>query len=999
MNNMNVTTPEGKKIKVLSRTHKQLMLKFPQAYPVPEGYKMTGKTIRKVKTVTEDQKKDMRGATSFSFTAADVENAQDGIMPYDVRNYLKKLNPAPGLYKVYIMLERGGAFQMSNATKHTGFGQGFIDEFILCEMEFDGTKKTINDIFKSGVMYWRWMVSSTLSRLEFYQQTPQELKANGFDNVNRFRSFPYNADEIRVLFVAGNKVEGKKLFQAFRDAGAYHCFLDPIKDWAVDKLDEAKSLTTKKRYQYIVKQVSRFRERYEGGMPEDLIQELCDTIRINITVELPTHAKLLEVKGNRDTLREFRYLNTRVNHVELGEVTSTNNIVKVSAEELERLKKEFESKNQDFRWNAKGTSIMTAGYVYMVNSLYNDVVQKFEQDTDLSGCAFDILEDHDLYEFVDQGTHMNCHYDLRGHAATKRAKSELQCIDMSKAYTQFKACPEYMGFLGFISDFRNMAGCPDPVQFAIKNVGLYRLRRVRVPADHWLNQLNIYQDNNVYSSPEIKYLHELGAEMEISEGCWGAVPFHFEFPKDMITNKTDDEIPVSFYAKWTGMQLTAYFTKKVHMKGTKEYFQNLKYYAGKNMDVVHFENNTGYIEYPRKSVPYKGHIAAFITAYQRLNMFHQLSHMNMNKVHRLAVDAIYYEPHDFVINPVFVCKESIKVSNVASESYLSNLVEWSSEPDDNPIEWMDNHQVTLCNGEGGTGKTRTIMTDGGYKGVLFVSPSWKLARKVEEEYNVPVSVLARIREGESPEALYYRKKYKVIVCDEVSQATDADVKKLIEFFNHHKIYFLGDIDRNAEGETICYQTPAFTGSTVSMDNFEHVKTFTTDYRCLCAKLKELKNKLRYFMYNDTPTRVVNDYVKSYAAKEQRNITPADVKLSYTLDDYILTSKCRCNKHHDERCDCDGLNFRKQYTDMFAGKFDKEKYLVNGKSEDFSRGDVVVSNERPPYGQACHAFTIHATQGETMTNRIYIDMRQLFQPQLIYTAVSRARRIEQLYFII
>jgi hypothetical protein len=46
MDSMSILTPDGKPAKVLSRQHKQLMIKFPDAYPVPEGYTRTNKTIR-----------------------------------------------------------------------------------------------------------------------------------------------------------------------------------------------------------------------------------------------------------------------------------------------------------------------------------------------------------------------------------------------------------------------------------------------------------------------------------------------------------------------------------------------------------------------------------------------------------------------------------------------------------------------------------------------------------------------------------------------------------------------------------------------------------------------------------------------------------------------------------------------------------------------------------------------------------------------------------------
>ena len=47
----------------------------------------------------------------------------------------------------------------------------------------------------------------------------------------------------------------------------------------------------------------------------------------------------------------------------------------------------------------------------------------------------------------------------------------------------------------------------------------------------------------------------------------------------------------------------------------------------------------------------------------------------------------------------------------------------------------------------------------------------------------------------------------------------------------------------------------------------------------------------------------------------------------------------------------------------------------------------------------HGFTIHSVQGETFEEIIYIDSRNLFDPRMGYTAISRARRWEQIKIIV
>jgi hypothetical protein len=673
-------------------------------------------------------------------------------------------------------------------------------------------------------------------------------------------------------------------------------------------------------------------------------------------VDLPCQANLLRVVGNRDTLREFKYINTRVNHVELNEVVADMKPIAVSADELRGLKADLDTKGEHytFKTGKMGIcSISTASCVYSVNSHYNDVVSAFEQQYGIGGYVVDALKNEALVEFIKEGVHYNTVVDLWGYEKLVQMKDELMHLDQKKAYAQFRSCPWYMGFLGKITDFRSMDGCSNKIAFAIENVGLYRVGWIDIPDSpmgKWLKRLDVYRQYGVYASPEIKFLNSIRVDLDIVEGCWGVSAFDMEFPENMVDKEAKTEDGVSYYAKWVGSCDIMKWSKKIYMNGSKEYFQDIKHHVDSNVNVWHYDDGTGCIEYPKSFVPYRGHITAFITAYQRLHMFYQLSTMDVAKVYRIITDGIYYTPHDFTVRDTFAFKQEVKIGNLGADDYVSNLPHRGSKllrlAD---ASFIPNHRVSLYNGEGGTGKTYTIMSDEGYINVLFVCPSWKLARKVEEEYGVPVSVLARVS-CESEEALHYRRKYNVVVCDEVSQYTQGEVNKLIKFWGEHKIYFLGDIvwDRAGDG-TVCYQTPAFTGDGVSMDTFNYVRTFSTDHRCKCDGLKGLKNKLREMIYGEVWTKKVNEYVVGFATETGRGITAQEVDSLYAIEDYILTSKCRCNKHHDEDCNCDGKNFRKQWTQLFAGQFSEEKYLVQGKTEEFSRGDVVISIDKPPYG--------------------------------------------------
>ena len=81
----------------------------------------------------------------------------------------------------------------------------------------------------------------------------------------------------------------------------------------------------------------------------------------------------------------------------------------------------------------------------------------------------------------------------------------------------------------------------------------------------------------------------------------------------------------------------------------------------------------------------------------------------------------------------------------------------------------------------------------------------------------------------------------------------------------------------------------------------------------------------------------------------------------------------------------------------------EKYRVNKKvtlknGTELYNGTVLA--ERPEKGsyQYQHGFTIASCQGMTMESKLYIDISKHMSAKLLYTALSRAKRLDQIYLV-
>ena len=228
---------------------------------------------------------------------------------------------------------------------------------------------------------------------------------------------------------------------------------------------------------------------------------------------------------------------------------------------------------------------------------------------------------------------------------------------MKRAYANFKTCEFYEGFLGKITDFRQTD--------KIEGVGMYKITNINFDNCNkrfimYNEKMKVYIDNNVYTSAELKMFSFYGITYTIICGCWGVKPIEFEF-NNVMTESTDEN-GSKYYAKWTGMCDSHHLTKQFWIKGDEEYFQVIRNQCEGKI-VRWYENGEGCIEFPKKHNYHLAHITAFITAYQRMNVFQQLVEIDYNNVVRVCVDGIYFVGEDVELKNVFRCKPDINFNN------------------------------------------------------------------------------------------------------------------------------------------------------------------------------------------------------------------------------------------------------------------------------------------------------------------------------------------------
>jgi hypothetical protein len=145
---------------------------------------------------------------------------------------------------------------------------------------------------------------------------------------------------------------------------------------------------------------------------------------------------------------------------------------------------------------------------------------------------------------------------------------------------------------------------------------------------------------------------------------------------------------------------------------------------------------------------------------------------------------------------------------------------------------------------------------------------------------------------------------------------------------------------------------------------------------LLGLLKDLREKIKY----NCSTASMNNYVNEFFRNRGKIINADTLKSLYKVNDMILV----------------GTNeVKDKYTEMFK---DLQKYYCRENNRVYSNGDIVIGEKPDCKCELRHAYTTHSIQGETAHHNLYIDSSKMFDTRMFYTALSRAKTLDQIFII-
>jgi hypothetical protein len=846
-------------------------------------------------------------------------------------------------------------------------GQDHIVKIIMTLKSFMGQNVIINikgqkiGLFSAGDD----ILNLSVPFENFNSWWEEQGKWNFFGN-----SYFFLYPDAKMYFYGENlNIPEKRIIQFFQGANNGLCFFNPIREWAENKYDEAKGKSTKDKYKTILKNLTNYEIEYKNGVTEENINLLCNELKIDVSILSPlTEKTYLHCKSSIKGLKHFKFINNRLNHIELNEYLKNDEPIFCTNEEMIKIKNEL-TKNNEYhifsRFKTKITSIQTLENNYKLKNETSEIFHNFEIETDLINCKIDDITQSDLSKFIKNGTHYNGTIDFKD--VKTYDINDVYHIDMKKAYASFYLCKFYEGFLGKITDFRKTD--------KIEGVGIYYIYDLVIPENHkfyaYNDKMKIYFSNNIYTSPELKFLSSIGSTYKILCGCWGVQPKDFRFNNEMLENNN--------YSLWTGKCDCHHLKNKISMDGDEDLYNVILSTLDNDKKIIMNANKEITVYYDKPHNYHLGHITSFILSYQRLNIIEQFLTMDYDNIIRICVDGIYSVTEPKILKNSFRPKNDEKtflnvagnyyISNMEHNLFIQNIYSLFLNPS-NLAENREHNKNELHLGAGGCGKTHINLLDKGLINVLYVAPSWKLARNKNKEYKIHTTVLARVDTKDIEKINYVKRFSNVLIIDECSMMSEEQKNRIFDLYKDFKIIFCGDLG---------YQLSSFEGQEMTTKGFNKIIEYKTNHRCKDDKLLFLLEQLRTMIKSTEITgEEMIKYVKEYI--KDSIINKDKLKTLYKIEDMILTGTKLS---------------RDDYTNMFK---DLKKYYVEETTRFYSKGDIFI-DEEPPSSIIRHGYTTHSIQGETAHHNLYIDLNGMWDRRMLYTALSRAKYLNQIYLII
>jgi len=850
------------------------------------------------------------------------------------------------------------------------------------------------------------------------------LQVNVFQDVLNEHDHEGDDRYGKITFFIADEPIPNRIKQSYLD-GDKHCVIQPLLNMFQGYANNATTKESKRKLNTTVKKLKEFEKLYSNGVPEEDMEIIGKTISRCIVIHDLLGGE--QIKYNPKSTKKIHFTNTRKNHLDIGHITLGGKPIKIKKDEMTNIIAEHDSNGDFYIYDGN----LTEGNLFSLSSskgnwvVINDEYEyysKFDDEIKKRGFGINSFEYPELNAFLKEGQIVNA--SPVGFNDDPNNLENVKHIDVTKAYTQFKHCKWYIGFLGAIHQYCKFEDDFNALEFLYEHVGIYQVKIIKCE-NKLLNQLGIFE-NNIYTlpSPEIlAFVYDYGVEIKLIAGTYGT-ELDFEFPDYMLENRR--------YCIWSGKLGQDNEFRQYNFEGDEEWASHLKYqFKDTENKVFHYKSSNKISVTLKKSFNSTyHHLFAFITSYTRLNVLNEMSKVDGELV-KVILDGIYYRGTNIINKTDVPCKESDKL-----KQHIGFTDGWYHPSSIDTSNWgmhddRFDTNVILC-GQGGSGKTYEVFNSKTLLKPLYVVPSHVLGRHFANEYKCQYTTIHKLA-GIDCQSFASEKGYSpsIVMIDEITMISEDMIFKAMKENPSTRFILAGDIDeekwyqcrsgkgneyneiitkQSIQGELeMCNNYIKEYGDLFKKEDFNLHNEFT-GLVCVGELYKwDNYRKARLFEIYDT---LEFDYV--YFNTDRRS-----------KDDELKEMKMFVRNCMDEVFTDGGMRDAYKITQMLKNKYDTISF--EDAMEQFKKGDIFIAGTHktndlllennivsgyltkekelifnidniPEKCTKRGSFTTHSFQGFTIKDKKVFIVLDLFEYAMLYTSISRCVNFNQIVLV-
>jgi hypothetical protein len=747
---------------------------------------------------------------------------------------------------------------------------------------------------------------------------------------------------------------------------------------------------------------------YKKAYTDDNINDIAKFCNASIIIKDLINGK--DKKFINDYARfHIELLNTKYNHLDLLQ-HQYNEIEEIDSDILFDIKM-----NSSFYIEKDGLLITTEKTYKSKDDEFQTIFKEWKDKYELNKLfILQGSDEHKMITLYDFSMHRfinkyDVNDDLYNEIDLKKAYYNYSDIDYNKFYKgvpsgSFINCKIENNF--YINDFIE--------QYNDNLIGFYEVKIInqKCKINH-LEKLGLLKKSiHIFTSPQLYLLKDfIDVEfLNISFSISTHIPFNEKFLK-----KYEDESKLKYYCKAYGLLCRSPDIIDISIKPLDSDKDLYNTFENDEYDVYFTDDNLYKISYKNKERKLYQHISSFIHSYTKTLILDQILNNidDINCIFGIKLDSIVYKK-DVQIKfnkNIFSDDKGTKIENLLSckfeglderdegiiffgyqssyyEPYFKETGYYDLNFKKSFLQTNDiiKKRLIYINGKGGSGKTQSILSNLKPSNICYTTSCWNLIQGQRDKYknllgySIP-NLIGKCNKISCEKITNNNIKY--IVIDEMTLIDKNSIDNIIKNYKHCFIFLLGDVE-----ETGFYYQCSLPSIKLYLPNKDtHNITYTKSYR-FDNELNDKLNLLRSHMKDNYKKNDRLDLMNKFIKQHFKSYNKKDILFN---DNDIGIS---ANNDYDKN---DNL-----LTNYFIKKGTKPQYYIKktNRSKNELRGQRLQYEPMHNNYEAKLFKTIHSFQGLDLNenNKIIISINSNFDYNLYYTALSRARRCDQIMLI-